>query len=288
MTGEGLDQTPVMQLPEQRNTAPRSASFTAALFIAAMVTTTLVTSAFPASAYGEERVHARWSNDTALTIAADRLEIGLFSRGAIAFCDCLEIRLHPLWFFALPHVSVKKRWLDSGRWHLSSQHGLAYPSLFQNLIAKEGTLGLLPPDEPVPQALMLDSSLLVTYRLAQDQWLTARGGLEVAPRTATPVLLDFPFLYQRFASLNAPLVPSANLNLTGGLPASLDYELAGTYWYLPVQEVDGAYAIEGSAAVGWAITDDWHIGASLLMSYAKFAIGTRTHWLPLIDVRVGF
>jgi hypothetical protein len=234
----------------------------------------------------EPRPTARWANESALTTPENRLEIGLLSSASWAVHERVELSTHPVWALLLPQLHAKLRWSDSNRWHFSSAHGVAYPSLFLSAVAREGTLGLLPPDEAVPQALIVTSDALLTARIAHDHWLTARAGVAVAPRSANPVLLDFPFLYQRFAVLNAPLLARGGLALSATVWDRLNYELTSTVTWIPAREVAGGYAWESNAEASWSFTDTFRVSASTRVALSKMPVGTRVHWLPLLDARV--
>lgn len=241
-----------------------------------------------AMAVAEPGPPARWAAHSALTTAARRLELGVFSQGSYGVSDRLELRTHPLWFFVLPQVHAKWRWFSGDTWHLSTTHGLQYPTPFLNLVAKEGTLGLLPSTTDVPQALLLQNAALLTARAGVDQWLTAEAGLSLGPRTHDTILLDFPFLYSRFAALNAPLIPHAALGALGMLTNHLDYAVYSKFSWLPIEELSGAYSWESELELGWSFTDDVRLGLSARAEYARFPVGTKWYWFPLADVRVAW
>lgn len=231
---------------------------------------------------------ARWANHSALTSAERRLEIGVFSQSSYGVSDRLELRTHPLWFFVLPQLHAKWRWFSGDTWHFSTSHGVQYPTPFLDLVSKEGTLGLLPATTEVPQALLLQNAALLTARVGVDHWLTAEAGVDVGPRTHDTVLLDFPFLYSRFAALNAPWVPHVALGGLGMLTDHLDYCAYSKFSWLPIEETSGAYSWESELELGWSFTDDVRLGLSARAEYAHFPVGTRWYWFPLADVRVAW
>ncbi len=234
-----------------------------------------------------EALFTRWANGTALTTPPQRLEVGLVSRSAYSPTSWLELSAHPLAALVLPGADVKVRWYSHSNHFISTRHGLSYPSLFLNLIAREGTLGLLPPDVDVPQAVMLRSDVLLTRRFGSDTWLTVEAGVEVAPRGKDPVLLDFPFLYQRFAALNAPIVPHASFDVSTQAGRLLLRANARHDWLL-LEEVDGAYALEAFGELGWSFTDVLIVSAVGRATWARYPVGTRLHWFPALDLRLAF
>ncbi len=253
----------------------------------AVIPSTICALLLVTEARAEETTFSRWADGTALTTEPERLELGLVSRSAYAPNDWLELRAHPLAALVLPSVDAKVRWWSEGNNFISTRHGLTYPSLFLNVVAREGTGGLLPPDEPVPQALMLRSDVLATRRLATDGWVTLEFGAEVAPRTENPVLLDFPFLYQRFAALDAPLVPHVGVDLAWGF-GHLSLQANARYDWLLVEDVDGAFALETAGEASWSFTDEVALSVLGRAAWARFPVGTRFHWFPMLDLRMAF
>src|SRR5690606_1394500 len=57
---------------------------------------------------------ARWSNESALTTAEDRVELGMTSDSSWAVSKRVELRTHPLVSLIAPRLSGKVRWLDHG------------------------------------------------------------------------------------------------------------------------------------------------------------------------------
>jgi hypothetical protein len=239
-------------------------------------------SAAPAGA--EITLFARWPTQSALTTLPGHLILGVFSAGSYSTHERLELRLHPLWFLVLPHVEAKLRWLDHDWLQLGSAHRLVYASPFLGLVAREGTGGLLPPTTDVPFAWMLESDAIGSLRWFDEQWISLRLGAQVALAVAgDPVLLDFPFLYQRFAPLAAPWVPSLALSLDGTLARRAFYTLDYRYLYLPLDGFEAFGAHEWSARVYLEVARGHRVGLGGRWSVARFPIGWRTHALPFID-----
>lgn len=235
-----------------------------------------------------EAPSSHWLDHSALTLAPKRLEVGLFSQSAYAINDRVQISTHPLWFFALPQAHAKVRWATNGCLYFSTSHSLEYPWPFLRLVTKEGTGGLLPPTDPPPQSLLIENAGLLSARLAPGHWLTAELGFSVGPRTKTPVLLDFPFLYQRFAALNSAIVPHAAVSANGPVAGAFDYMVYSRYSRLFLPDTPGAFAWESEVELGWSVTPRVRVGASARGEVARFPVGLRWHWFPLADVRIAW
>ena len=230
-----------------------------------------------------------WPNDTALTLAPGRVSFGVLSQSSWGASSSVELRLHPLLFWVLPHAEVKLRWLDEGRWQLSSVHRLAYPTLFLSLVSREGSGGLLPATTDVPQALLLDNDVLASVEWYPAQWASARLGASLALQGGgDEILLDFPFLYQRFAALSAPAVPRIALSAEGELPWRCWYSLEFRQYWLPLDDFPVFHASEYAAELYVQLGLSQRIGAGGRFSVAELPVGSRTHFLPHVDYQIAF
>ncbi len=236
---------------------------------------------------------ALWSGNHALTLPRGRWEVGLLSSSHYGLTDRIQLSLHPLVFLAMPHVEAKVRaWGGTGQ-ALAVRARLAYPTWLLGLISREGSGGLLPSTSEPPQALQVEGDVLGTLGWRPGQLASATLGLAVAPHAAfTPAelpLLDFPFLYPRFAALYTVFVPRAGLGFEGALLPRLFSDVQLVAYLLPsLPDVGTAYALEQSASLEYRFSD--HVAASLglRVSEAAYAYGDRTHYLPFADFRCGF
>jgi hypothetical protein len=245
--------------------------------------------ASPASG-SDSRRYAMWADASALTVAPGRLEVSILADGAYGLNRSLELRLQPLAFFVLPHLEGKLRLVAADRFQVSSVHRISYPTLFLELVSREGTGGLLPPDNKPPTALLLDNGLIASVELWRLSWLSLRVDACVAPRTSEPTTtLDFPFLYQRFAALEGTLVPRGAASLSGRLLSVVDYSMLLRH-YLVGFAADkhssiphGATATEYSASLSWRPALGHRVTGGATLSVADLPVGRRQHLLPYID-----
>jgi hypothetical protein len=238
-----------------------------------------------------------WSGNHALTIGPKRLELGLFQSAHYGLGRNLELSLHPISFFALPHFELKTTlagW-QSRAW-LGLRTRFSYPTLLLGLVSRSGSGGLLPETSEPPPAVQGEIELITTRAWGQDHRHLASvllGFALAAHRSFTPQqlpLLDFPFLYQRFAPLYAPVVPRFGASFEGPLVSRLWYDVSVTYYLMPsLPDVGLAYALEPAAALEYRFAGD-RVALSLGLrgSAARYAYGTRLHLLPYADLRFGF
>jgi hypothetical protein len=80
----------------------------------------------------DERAWPRlWSGNHAPTVPQGRLELGLLQSAHYGLSDRVEVSLHPLWFFVLPHVEAKALAAEQGRFSFAVRGRLSYPTLFR-------------------------------------------------------------------------------------------------------------------------------------------------------------
>jgi hypothetical protein len=254
--------------------------------------TLLACSARAHAADAEELLYV-WSGNHAPTIQKGRLELGLFQSAHYGLTDRIELSLHPILFLALPHVDAKVLAAERGRLSLAVRGRLSYPTLFLGLVSRSGALGLLPDNASPPQALQIEGDLLGSVAWARAQLASASLGLAVAPHASFTSqelpLLDFPFLYPRFAPLYSVLVPRVGLSFEGQLVDRLFYDVALSGYLMPeLPDVGTSYAFEQAVALEFRFCPCVAVSAGLRVSEAKYAYATRAHFLPYADVRVGF
>ncbi len=229
-------------------------------------------------------------SNSALTLPRDRYEIGVFAGSRYGVRDELELASQLMLFFLLPQAEAKFRFYNVSDFAFAARGRLAYPTPFLHAISRAGALGLLPATTHPPEALQLEAEVLGSWLFSPDHTVSAWLGLAVAPRTSSDdlPLLDFPFLYPRFAPLYTTFVPRAGLALDGKLVGPIFYCVDLRAYLLPLTDVDGAFAIEQGLSLELHVRSQLAVELALRTSHARYPIGVRTHFLPLADLKIGF
>lgn len=263
---------------------------------------TLVCLAVPAAgnARADERAEPssfaelrRWSGPSALTLPEGRVELGLLAVSRYGLSDRVELAVHPIWFFALPHAEAKFRYFERPRLALAARARLSYPSIFLGLVSREGSGGLLPATSEPPVALMFETDAVVTGEVHAGALASFALGFAVAPHAsftqAELPLLDFPFLYPRFAALYSPIVPRAQLNLESALLLGFHLDLEFRGYLMPsLPYVGTTLAFEQALSLEYRFGERAAVSLGVRIGEAEYPIGPRVHLLPYADVRVGF
>jgi hypothetical protein len=242
-------------------------------------------------AQGQMPLSRPWAPaNSALTVPVGRYEAALFGTSRYGLGDGLELGTQPLLFFLLPQAEIKFRFVELSGFAFAARGRLAYLTPFLQAISKSGALGLLPATTHPPQAVELDGDVLGSWLLAREHTASAWIGFAVAPHGSTDdlPLLDFPFLYPRFAPLHTTIVPRAGIALDGKLIGPLFYGVDLRAYLLPLEDVEGAFAIEQGLSLEYRPSSHVALEVAMRTSHARYPIGIRTHFLPLADLKIGF
>jgi hypothetical protein len=234
-----------------------------------------------------------WSGSNALTVPSGRWEVGLFGATHYGLSDSIELSLHPLLVFALPHLEAKFMAAKDPEHVFALRTRLSYPTTFLDIVSKEGQFGLLPATSKPPVAFLLEADAIVSSEWFEDELVSVWvGGAVAIHESFTPMelpLLDFPFLYQRFAALYGPAVPRIGFSFEGIITGGLAYSTELVTYFMPgLPDVENATAIEHGLSFEYRFGEHVALSTGLRTSYAKYPYGRRTHFLPYIDVRTGF
>lgn len=246
-----------------------------------------------AATAGEGIASEPWSSSSARTLPARRWEFGVFQNAHYGVTRNVELALHPVWLFVLPHLEVKATAFRSNAVAFAVHSRLSYPTSFLALVSREGSGGLLPKTSHPPFAVQIEGDAIGSVQLGTWHELAARVGLAVAPHAQFAPeelpLLDFPFLYPRFAAIYTPIVPRIAVDAEGRLVQTLFYHAGAMGYLMPaLPDVGNAYALELLLSLEYRPSSRLAISLGAREAHAKYAIGMRSHTLPFADVRFSF
>ena len=227
---------------------------------------------------------------SAATVRGGQWDVGVVSPLRVGVSDRVQISTQAVTVWIYPHVDLQYRWLQYGQLTLAARLRLAYPTLLLHNVAREGSLGLLPPTSKIPPMLGVHGELLATQPINPWHGVTSSIMVSTAPRLGEsnfPVL-DFPFLYSRFAHTKTLATWHFGVAFHGFIGTAFSYWTDITYSLLPLPELRGGFATEQSAFIGWHFARHWVVRAGERVSVAHLPVGLRMHYLPVLDLRVGF
>ena len=159
-----------------------------------------------------------WTEGTACNIPHKRWELGLFTLSRYGITDNLELSAHPLMFFVMPQVKLKVGWGEYSGFRLATEHGLFYPTVFMQLVARKRTGGLISPEFDIPQMLAVSNRFLVSYKPFKSALLTAHTGIAFSVKFGyldPQSTIDLPVIYPRLAVFYNQPEFDAGINFRG-------------------------------------------------------------------------
>ena len=126
-----------------------------------------------------------WSAGTAYTMPQGRWETGLFQPVRYATTGSREWITHPILFPVFPNIAIKQQLRNWRGGQLSYRLGFQYPTLLLRLITREGTGGILAPDNTIrkmPHMVRLRIELLYSKPFAEAILLSYKAGFATATR----------------------------------------------------------------------------------------------------------
>lgn len=219
---------------------------------------------------------------SARTLPEGRLQLSLFQLTRYGLTDRIELSTQPF-LFIFPRVELKARFYSHGSFHVAARASVAYPTWLMRTFVGEGALALLPQGTRIPQALMLEPSLIGTLDLAPGHELSATVGMTVAPRASWRDVpqLDFPFLYARFASLWTFATYHLHVAYHGRLAERWTLSAGMRDYLLPA--TPGGFSLEPWVALRLQPSAHFGIEAGVLMEITRYPAGRQFHQLPYLD-----
>lgn len=230
----------------------------------------------------------KWSDNSVHTIEKGRKEVGLFAPLKYGLRDSMELSVHPIFFFVIPHVGLKKHWKRVGSWELGSKHEFAYPTLLYSLISKRGTGGILPETAKIPQLFKFNNAILLGKDFNDNFALTLKAGLDFTLSVGDG---DFPeieyhIVYPRTYSYNNLVTPYLGGGLTGQLSGNFRYSYDVTTFFFA--KAYKGMNVENNLKVQWNKSDKFAIRAGMLYSAGTFPYGKASKLFPIFDLMYGF
>ena len=258
----------------------------AALRVSLLAAELVVAGALTGTTQAQPAASARvWSSDTALTMPRRRTEFGLFHPIHWGVSDNVELSAHPVLASLMPYLEAKVGWFYRGPGAIASRHRIAYLTPLLDLLAKEGSLGLLPANTVVPQAIAVDTAYLATASLSPAFRLTFEvGALLIARGSGNRIVLDFPFLYSRFGALASDANIYAGLKGTGVLGGSFAWQADLRLTSVPA--IARGFTLEGGASLQWFASHQFGLSVGARFVHGRYPVGLRVHWMPTIDILV--
>jgi hypothetical protein len=238
-----------------------------------------------------------WTKDRSTTLSAGHKELGLFGPLRFGLENDWEIRVQPVLIFLSPGVQAKKTISEKDKHSFGVDMGLTYPAPLLNLLAREGTGGVLAPDIAIPKSPKLMSTARYTFEISKAHYLSLWQRVDLAPLAGSydeeSVLksgqfpftsIDAPLAYPRTAILRESIAIQTGVVLDGDIHKRWEYEVKTAMWVLPNLS-ENNWAFESHGIIRFLIKPDRALQTGMIYSLAEYPYGKQWHILPTIDAR---
>jgi len=238
--------------------------------------------------FSTQAQQVKWSNNSTDVLESGRKEIGLFSPLVFGLKDTMQISIHPVWFFIIPNIELKRYWKNAGFADISTIHSVTYPTLLYKVIARRGTGGILPEPSVIPQMFKINNAIIARRKFNNNINLSLKLGIDMTFAFGSSDFpdIEFPVVYPRTYSFNNFLTPYAGINLTGKIYKSFYYDNNLSLFLLTTH--NRGYIIEDEFKIQWNLSDKFAIKAGTIYTYGDFPFGKHSKFLPVFDLMFGF
>ncbi len=226
-----------------------------------------------------------WSSHSANVLPEKRVEIGLFQPLKFGVAGEKEWSIHPVYFFMMPNVSLKKTRNVWWEFDVSSRHSILYPTPLLNFLARDGTGGIISPEFTFPASVLIYNELLLTWGQDKNYNITFKLGACIglsAKKLDKRTTIDLPLAYHRLAPLYNGFGFRTGIDMDGKISNKLSYLVDVDLHILPGME--GSYAFEHKGMISWDKSDRFRLSAGYKVVHGEYPFGVDTHLLPYLPM----
>lgn len=231
----------------------------------------------------------KWSYNTAYLMPAGKWESGILQPFRFGINNHMEIRANALLFPFLPNAGLK---FTRGKLYdcdLASEHILSYPTLFLNIVSREGIGGLISPEYDFPFIFSIANSLLLSRELTPSLLITGQAGFVFALRGEKPdpqATIDLPVFYPRMAHYYQGSSVRLGAAAKGRLFNKWLYEEG--FQIFIITRPENNFFFENTGTLMWAVGKSFRIRGGYILAYGKYPYVTPKWQLwPTLDVVFG-
>ncbi|MDP8203750.1 MAG: hypothetical protein P9L95_04380, partial [Candidatus Tenebribacter mawsonii] len=233
---------------------------------------------------------AIWSKGTTDVLPQGRWEVGLFQPLSYGLNETTELSTYALADLVMPNITVKKFWRDLDGWKFASKHSLIYPTLFLNVMAKEGAFGILPDNSIIPQIFVLNNQFMLSYRYNEYFNFIPKIGFSVALTVGDSDFptIDMPIVYNRTSIYHENIMFNVGFDVRGNISPKFEYLVDIDKFIMDKEYCEFSY--EHKLLIIWKINRKFALSAGYKLSYSDYpsTLQRSTKIIPLIDLQVGF
>jgi len=233
---------------------------------------------------------AIWSKGTTDVLPKGRWEVGIFQPLSYGLNETTELSTFALADLVMPNITLKKFWNDREGLKFTSKHSLIYPSLFLNIIAKEGAFGILPDNSVVPQIFVLNNQFMLSYKYNKHFTLIPKIGISAALVTGGSDFptIDMPIVYNRTSIYHENVMFNIGLDVKGNITPRFEYLVDIDKFIMDKDYCEFSY--EHKVLIIWKINRKFALSGGYKLCYSDYPsnLQSSTDIIPLIDLQIGF
>ena len=237
-----------------------------------------------------------WNSNSAEIITEKRWEFGLFQPFRYGYSEKTEITTHPLMFFVMPNVSVKKG--EEGIWgfNCASRISFRYPTPLLNIVSKKGIGGLIDPNLKTPPMVGFSYSWLMTKSLNGFD-ITIKNGIDLAlvfgslDKRAT---IDLPLVYHRLSLYNNGWGYHNGIDIQKSINKNFSFLVDLDFLILPkiakiqsepsFKDLRGLYSLEHKFLLSWEKSKNFRVTTGYKLVRAELPFGKQIRLLPYLPL----
>lgn len=231
----------------------------------------------------------KWSYNTAYLMPAGKWESGIFQPFRYGITNKMEIRANALLFPFLPNVGLKFARGKINEYTIASEHILSYPTLFLNIVSREGIGGLISPEYDFPFIFSISNSLLISREITPSILATGQAGFVFALRGEKPdpqATIDLPLFYPRMAHYYEGTTVRLGAAVKGKLSAKWLYE-EGVQVFI-ITRPENNFFFENTGTLMWAVGKSLRIRGGYVLAYGKYPyVNPKWQLWPTLDFVFG-
>ncbi|MBT3755133.1 MAG: hypothetical protein HOD64_01460 [Candidatus Cloacimonetes bacterium] len=231
-----------------------------------------------------------WSKGTTDVLPQGRWEVGIFQPLSYGLNETTELSTYALADLVMPNITLKKFWKNLDGLEFTSKHSFIYPSLFLNVMAKEGAFGILPDNSVIPHIFVLNNQFMLSYKYNEYLNFIPKIGFSAALVIGDSDFptIDMPIVYNRTSIYHENIMFNIGLDVRGSVSSKFEYLVDIDKFIMDKEYCE--YSYEHKLLLIWKINRKFALSAGYKLSYSDYpsTMQRRTDFLPLIDLQVGF
>jgi hypothetical protein len=229
-----------------------------------------------------------WSEGTALIVPKGRIEAGLASPWSYGLSRSREVSSYVLFDALVPGLRIKQQWYAGATWFIASTHSVYSLTPLLRFLRREGTGGIIAPDNAIPVFAGSDNYFFATWKYSDAHLASARVGAKLNYGIGDNTLetIDYFIAYPRIASCFSGYSFDAGIELRGKIWKSFFYMASSDLFLMPGMK--GKWEVEQSGSLVWRYKRRLAVSAGVRYTAGEYPFGFDWMVFPLIEVRLGF